>query len=206
MKQFASSHSRLNKRCLATCCRESVAGTTEPKALKANMRSLRVGPQCLGHCSSSGAAAEDRGVLTQQRWDAHGCLRSGLAAVWFLTPNTCMCGAARTPCVKGLEHHALFDRGKPERKLCAYWVQTHSAGMGAHLFIYLFFEFVFIGPATVQPRDMPHGYIQAREGHGRSPSTTTWFTLAISHSRAARLTTHLWRLMRVQDLLSPWTG
>ena len=150
MKQFASSHSRLNKRCLATCCRESVAGTTEPKALKANMRSLRVGPQCLGHCSSSVAAAEDRGILTQQRWDAHGCLRSGLAAVWFLTPNTCMCGAARTPCVKGLEHHALFDRGKPERKLCAYWVQTHSAGRSPfYLFI---FEFVFIGPATVQPR------------------------------------------------------
>ena len=102
------------------------------------MRSLRVGPQCLGHCSSSVAAAEDRGVLTQQRWDAHGCLRPSLAAVWFLTPNTCMCGAARAPCVKGLEHRALFDRGKPERKLCAYWVQTHSAGMGAHLFIYLF--------------------------------------------------------------------
>jgi hypothetical protein len=167
MKQFANSHSRFNKWRPATCCHESVAETTEPEALGTNMRSLGLGLQCLGHCSSSAsvAAAEDRGVLRQQRWDARGCLRSSLAAVWFLTPNTCMCGAARTPGVKGLEHRALFDEGKPERKLCAYWVQTHSTGMGAHLFIYLFIEFVFIGPATVQPRDMPHELIQAREGY-----------------------------------------
>jgi hypothetical protein len=35
--------------------------------------------------------------------------------------------------------------------------------MGAHLFIYLFIDFVFIVPATVQPRDMPHEYMQARD-------------------------------------------